>query len=132
MPDSTKQHEPSRPDLSSDPVRSLLTTFVSVLQTRLELAVTEFEEEWERRKQMLLLAAALFFFLALGFLLLTIFVLVVLGGAYWVHAVGILGLLCLSIGLFVGLMLRRKSRFKAKPFSATLSELAKDIDRLNS
>ena len=107
-------------------------TFVSVLQTRLELAVTEFEEEWERRKQMLLLAAALFFFLALGFLLLTIFVFVTLGGTYWVYAVGILGLLCLSIGLVAGLMLRWKSRFKAKPFSATLSELGKDIDRLNS
>lgn len=132
MPDPTKPQEPGGPDPSSDPVRSLLATFVSVLQTRLELAVTEFEEEWERRKQMLLLAAAVLFFLALGLLLVTIFVVVVFGGAYWVYAVGILGLLCVSAGLMAGLALRRKSRFRAKPFSATLSELAKDIDRLRS
>lgn len=132
MPDLTKHQGLSGPNPASDPLGSLLMTFASVLQTRLELAVTEFEEEWERRKQMFLLAAVLLFFLTLGLLLLTIFVLVMFRSTYWVYAAGILGLLYLSVGLTAGLALRRKGRFKSKAFSATLSELAKDIDRLKS
>lgn len=115
---------------SSAPLRSLLHTLASALQTRLELAITELEEEREREKEIFLLALLFVYFLTFGFLLLTFFVLVILGGTYWVYALGGFALLYLILALFAGLVLRRKSRLRPKPFLATLSELGKDIDLL--
>lgn len=108
----------------------MLHTLASALQTRLELAITELEEEREREKEIFLLALLFVYFLTFGFLLLTFFVLVILGGTYWVYALGGFALLYLILALFAGLVLRRKSRLRPKPFLATLSELGKDIDLL--
>lgn len=116
--------------MTESALRSLLRTLGSSLKTRLELAVTELGEEWEWQKRIVLLGIFCLFFLASSFLFLTLFVVVIVGEAYRVYALGGFGLLYLLLALVAGLMLRRKIRLKPKLFSATLSELGKDIDLL--
>ena len=111
-------------------LRSLLKTLASSFQTRLELAVTELEEEWEWQKRIFLLGLIFLFFLASGFLFLTLLVVVLIGEAYRVYALGGFAFFYLLLALLVGLVLRRKTRLKPKLFSATLSELGKDIELL--
>jgi uncharacterized membrane protein YqjE len=104
----------------------------SALHTRLELFVTELEEERERLKQTLLLTLLVFFGLSLGFVLLNIFVVAVFWQAGWVYAIGALAGLYLAIGVIAGLMLRKAILLRPRLFVTTLVELAKDRDRLRS
>jgi uncharacterized membrane protein YqjE len=104
----------------------------SALHTRLELFVTELEEERERLKHTLLLTLLLFFGLSLGFVLLNIFVVAVFWQAGWVYAIGALAGLYLAIGVIAGLMLRKAILLRPRLFVTTLVELAKDRDRLTS
>jgi uncharacterized membrane protein YqjE len=104
----------------------------SIFHTRLELFATELEEEKERLKQTLVLTLLLFFGLSLGVILLTIFVVALFWEQGWIYAMGALAALYLGIGAVAGLMLRRKILLRPGLFPATLSELAKDRDRLRA
>jgi uncharacterized membrane protein YqjE len=104
----------------------------ATLHTRLELFVTELEEERERLKQTLLLTLLVFFGLSLGFVLLNIFVVAVFWQAGWVYAIGALAGLYLAIGVAAGLMLRKAILLRPRLFVTSLVELAKDRDRLRS
>ena len=114
------------------PLKSALATLSSSLHTRVELAVTEIEEERERLKQTLLLTLLLFFGLSLGIILLTIFVVALFWDGGWVYALGGLAFLYLGIGLIAALILRRTVAQRPRFLSATLAELAKDRDRLKA
>lgn len=113
-----------------DPVRRALGTVVSTLQTRLELVVTELEEERERFKKTMLLVFVTLFSLSLGLVLLTVFIAALLREDGWIYALGILAALYLGAGLVAAVMLRTQNRHRPKPLSATLSELVKDRDHL--
>lgn len=114
------------------PLKSALAAFTSACHTRLELFVTELEEEKVRLKQTLVLTLLLFFGLSLGFILLTIFVVALFWEQGWVFALGGLATLYLSVGIVAAVKLRNK--FLARPglFTVTLDELGKDRDRLRS
>jgi len=114
------------------PLKTALATFSSSLHTRVELAITEIEEERERLKQTLVLTLLLFFGLSLGIILLTIFVVASFWDGGWVYALGCLAVLYLGVGLTAALILRRKASQRPKFLSATLAELAKDRDRLRT
>jgi len=114
------------------PLRSALATLSSSLHTRVELALTEIEEERERLKQTLLLTLLVFFGFSLGIILLTIFVVALFWEGGWVYALGCLAFLYLGIGMTAGLILRRTIAGRPKLLSATLAELAKDRDRLRA
>jgi uncharacterized membrane protein YqjE len=114
------------------PLKSALAVLSSILYTRLELFVTELEEEKERLKQTLVLTLLLFFGLSLGIILLTIFAVALLLGQGWIYAMGVLAALYLGIGAAAGLMLRKKILLRPRLFPATLSELTKDRDRLRA
>ena len=114
------------------PVRSLLATLSASFHTRLELFVTELEEERERLKQTLILTLLLFFGFSLGIILLTIFAVAIFWQQGWVYAVGALAVLYLAIGAAAGLMLRKKILLRPGLIPATLNELAKDRDRLRA
>ncbi|MBI2361004.1 MAG: phage holin family protein [Deltaproteobacteria bacterium] len=111
-------------------MRLLPHTLASALHTRLQLAITELEEEWESGKRTLLLAVLFVYFLTVGLLLLTFFVLAILPEAYRVYGLGGFALLYLVLALFAALVLRQKGRARPRLFSTTLSELRKDIDLL--
>ena len=78
-------------------LRSGVAAVSSALHTRLQLFVTELEEERERLKQALALALLLFFGVSLGFILLNVFLVAVFWQAGWVYAIGGLALLYLII-----------------------------------
>ena len=114
------------------PLKSALAALSSSLHTRVELALTEIEEERERLKQTLLLTLLLFFSISLGIILLTIFVVAIFWEGGWVYALGCLAFLYLGIGLIAAMILRRTVAQRPRLLSATLAELAKDRDRLRA
>jgi uncharacterized membrane protein YqjE len=113
-------------------LKAALAAVSSALHTRLELFVTELEEERERLKQALLLTLLLFFCLSFGFVLLTIFVVALFWEKGWIFAIGGLAALYLTVGIAAAVMLRKKILTRPGLFPATLAELGKDRDRLKA
>jgi uncharacterized membrane protein YqjE len=128
---------PSIPDetRSSGIFRSLkkaLAVLAASFHTRLELFVTELEEERERLKQTLVLILLLFFGLGLGFILLNIFAVALFWQRGWILAIGALAAVYLAVGVIAALALRNKILTRPGLFPATLAELRKDCDRMRS
>ena len=115
-----------------DTCKAAFATLVSALHTRLELFVTELEEERERLKRTLLLFLLLFFGLSFGFILLNIFAVALFWQKGWIFALGGLAALYLGIGVVSAVMLRRKILSRPGLFPATLAELGKDRDQLKA
>jgi uncharacterized membrane protein YqjE len=115
-----------------DACKAAVVAISCALHTRLELFVTELEEEGERLKQALLLTLLLFFGLSFGFILLPIFAVALFWEKGWVLAIGGLAALYLGIGIVAAVMLRKKILTRAGLFPATLTELAKDRERLKA
>ena len=113
-----------------DSLRSLGTTFLTLVGARVELAVTEFREEGERRKDMLVVAIVAGVFLTLGALLFALFIVIVFWDEHRVAAAGAVTLAYLGIGAFMVMRLRRLTRESPPPFEATLAEFAKDAQAL--
>ena len=115
-----------------DTCKSVFVAITSALHTRLELFVTELEEERERLKQALLLTLLLFFGLSFGFILLNIFVVALFWEKGWLLALGGLATLYLGVGVVAAVMLRKKILTRPGLFPGTLAELEKDRDRLKA
>lgn len=113
-------------------LRSALAICASSLHTRLELFVTELEEERERLKQTLVLTLLLFFGLSFGFILLNVFAVALFWQNGWILLIGVLAAVYLAVGLIAGLALRKTILTRPRLFPATLAELGKDCDRLRS
>jgi uncharacterized membrane protein YqjE len=112
-------------------LRNVLADFAALLQTRLELAATELEEETERLKQTVLLGAIALFFLAVGVILLTLFIVVYFWDTHRLLALGGVTVLYLIIGVAVALTAKKKMAGTPKFLSATMSEFAKDRERMS-
>jgi uncharacterized membrane protein YqjE len=112
--------------------RGLLAILSSALHTRLELFVTELEEERERLKQTLVLMLLLFFGLSFGFILLNIFIVAIFWEQGWIAAIGCLAAVYLGIGIAAALKLRSAVLQRHGLFPATLAELGKDRDHLRT
>jgi len=111
-------------------LQSALAALSSGLHTRLELAVTELEEEGERLKHALLLTLVVFFAFGVGIILLTLFVIVLFWEGGRIYVLGALAFLYLGAGLSAAWMLRNLVRSRPRLFSTTFAELAKDRERL--
>jgi uncharacterized membrane protein YqjE len=127
----------STPDTGGSPgffpsLRGLLAILSSALHTRLELFVTELEEEKERLKQTLVLLLLLFFGLSFGFILLNIFIVAIFWQQGWIAAIGCLAAVYLGIGIVAALKLRAALLQRPGLFPATLAELGKDRDHLRA
>lgn len=105
-------------------------TLLAIVQTRVELAATEVEEESLRYFSYLILSLAALFFLGIA-VVLGVMLLVVL---YWdTHRVGILSTLMILFGiagLAIGLRVRSNYRFKPKLLGHTLNEMTRDAQIL--
>ena len=114
-------------------VKNLAASLVSHLHTRLELFATEFAEEKFRLTSLLFGAILALFFTFMTLVLAVLFVI----AAYWdtpyrLHAVALLAALFLAgAGIFGGVV---RARLKSRPrlFEASLAELYKDRQQLNS
>jgi uncharacterized membrane protein YqjE len=125
------------PDTGGSPgffpsLRGFLTILSSALHTRLELFVTELEEERERLKQTLVLMLLLFFGLSFGFILLNIFIVAIFWQQGWIAAIGCLAAVYLGVGIVAALKLRDALLQRRRLFPATLAELGKDRDHLRA
>lgn len=112
-------------------LKGLLATLVATGRLRLELLVTELEEEKLRVLDLLVGAAAAVFLLALGIVL----AIACLAAAFWEQRVLVFGgcaVLTLLSGLFFALRLRARLKQPPALFRTSLRELGKDIDALRS
>ncbi|MGB7480802.1 MAG: phage holin family protein [Burkholderiaceae bacterium] len=115
-----------------DSAARLLATFLSTLQTRIELLTVELEEEALRYFLYLLLALAAMACLGIAVLLAILLIVVI----YWdTHRIPVLvGLIVFFALAAVVIMLgvRNNYRKKSRLLAHTLAEMAKDVETLNS
>jgi uncharacterized membrane protein YqjE len=108
----------------------LAATLLAIVQTRLDLAATEVEEESLRYFTYLVLALAALFCMGLAIVLGTILLVVI----YWEsNRTGVLlalTMLFAVIGIALGIRVRSLFQQKPKLMKHTMSELARDADML--
>jgi uncharacterized membrane protein YqjE len=112
----------------SDTVGRLGATLLAMLQTRIELAALELEEESQRLLGYLLVSLLALFLCGIAIVLVALLVIVLCWDSYRIEAV--LGLVVLFGGSGIALGLKVRAGFGAKPrlLGATLCELNKDIN----
>ena len=113
-------------------LRDLAATLVALLQNRLELLVTDLEEERIRLLQLLFWAAGALFFFALGVLMITMLIVLLLWDSHRIVGVAVLAAVFLAIGVGLAIGVRNRMHVRPRLFSSSLDELAKDKDRLTS
>ena len=113
-------------------LRQLLSTLTSIASTRLELLANELQEERLRLTQMLLFALFALFCFGIGILLLTAFIVVLFWDDHRLAALGTLSALFLALGTLMTMLLRSKAQAKSRLFSASLAELTKDREQLET
>lgn len=113
-------------------LRNLATTLVALLQGRLELLATDLEEERIRLLQLLFWAAGALFFFALGVLMITMLIVLLLWDSYRFAGIVLLATVFLAIGVALAIGVRNRMRMPSRLFSSSLDELAKDKERLTS
>lgn len=111
-------------------LKTLLATLLAIVQTRLELVSTEFEEERARLQSVLMLLLAALFCLGFGALLLTLFIVVLFWDTHRLSVTAGCAIFYLGLGWSAAAAARAKLRSKPRLFAATLAELSKDRDSL--
>ena len=112
--------------------KAFLAVLSSAFHTRLDLFVTELQEELERAKQTLALFLVLLCGMSFGFILLNIFLVALFWQNGWIAAIGILALVYFGVAAFAAVKLRGVTVRPAGLFPATLAELGKDRDQLRA
>ena len=111
-------------------LRRFAASALGILQTRLELLATEFQEEKLRLGSLLGYAAAAFFFLGFGIVLLALFLTVLLWDSHRLLALGVFTAVFLIVGLLAALAAARIGRQGSRMFSASIAELAQDREMI--
>lgn len=111
-------------------LRSSIAGALGILQTRLELLATEFQEEKLRLGALLGYAAAAFFFLGFGAVMLALLLTVLLWDSHRLLALGIFTALFLAIGILAALAAARIGRQGSRLFAASIAELAQDREMM--
>ena len=115
----------SRPGLLGS-LRNLLAHGLELAQVRLELFLTELEEEKQRLLKLLAFGAAALLLLIVGLVFLAIFITVWLWDEHRLLALGLCSLFFLGSGFIALSAARGAARRDGKPLAATLDELAQD------
>jgi uncharacterized membrane protein YqjE len=113
-------------------IERLFTTFIDVVQTRVELASTELEEERERLQEIVVLGLITVFLVGLGIVMLTIVVVLVFWEKHRIAVLGGIAGFYLLLGVIAGLRVLYIAKNKPRLFTSTLSELEKDREHLSS
>jgi len=103
-------------------LKRLLSTLIEVVQTRLAIVSTEFEEERERVREQLVYGFVAFFFLGIGIVVASVFLAVWFWDTYRLAVLGGLAGLYLFCGALAFARLRHSLRSRPKLFAATLAE----------
>jgi uncharacterized membrane protein YqjE len=113
-------------------LKRLLATLLGIFSTRLELLANEWEEERLRLVRVFLCALLAVFCACVGAVMLTLFVVVAFWHDHPMLAVSALTLLFFSAAGLFGWLLVRLLRQRTVLFSASLAELHKDRQRLDT
>jgi uncharacterized membrane protein YqjE len=113
-------------------LRSLVATWVAVLQTRVELFATDLEDQYLCISKIVFLGVASIFCLSFGVLLLTLFVVVWFWDTHRLEVLGGFTLLYLGAGLTAAVALRNRVKSRPKFLGTTRDELSKDYKHLTS
>ncbi len=113
-------------------LRRLLASALKLAQTRLELLVTELEEERLHLLALVGYGVAAFFLLGVGMLFLVVFITVLLWDSYRIAALGAFTAVFLLAGIITAYLAVRHAHTKKPLFAATLSELGRDRAALAS
>jgi uncharacterized membrane protein YqjE len=112
-------------------LRQLVSTVVEIAGTRIELFVTEFDEERGRIARTLWLAAISAFCLALAMLLAVAFIIALFWDTHRLLAIGSLAAVFGVAGIATLAALRAAAAEHKRMFSQTLAELRTDRERLS-
>jgi len=107
-------------------LRGLLTTTVSLLKTRGELLVVEWEEEKLRLTGLLLYSALAVLLGGVGLVFLAVFLTVLFWESHRLWVLGTFATLFLTAGFMATVMVRRLMTTKSRLFVASLAELERD------
>jgi len=113
-------------------LKALSANLLGIIQTRLELLSTDIAEERERIVTLLVLALGALFSIGLGIVLLAILVVVALWESNRLFALGGMIVFFLMSGAVIGWIVLNKLRSSPRPFDASISELKKDRQELNT
>jgi uncharacterized membrane protein YqjE len=132
MSDRGSSPDQEGPSSFTQPFKTAVAVLSAALHTRLELFVTELEEERERLKQTLTLTFLVIFGASFGLILFTIFIVALFWENGWIPAIGILALVYFGGAVLAAVKLRNAILKRAGLFPATLAELGKDRDHLRA
>ncbi len=126
-------------DTPNQPVESLLNslknltvTLIAIVHTRLELLSTDLEEGRERFISLLAMAFVSLFSLCFGAVLLTILIVVVFWDTHRLLVLGSLTGLFLIAGAILGAIVIGKLKSMPRMFEASLAELIKDHQEIDT
>jgi uncharacterized membrane protein YqjE len=112
----------------SDAVRRIGGTLLDMLQTRLELAAVEIEEESRRLLGYFVLALLALILFGLAMLLVSLAIILVFWDSYRLEAaIGLAALFGVAAGM-IGLKLRSDFSSRPRLLAATVGELNKDVN----
>ena len=113
-----------------DSLRKLATTFVAVIETRLEIVASEIDEARVRLARIAVLAAVAGFCVAVAVNLLVLLIVVVFWDTNRLLAIGVLAGVFAAAAIAAALMLWWAMTRRPRLLSATLAELRKDRAKL--
>lgn len=111
-------------------LQRLLATLLDIVQTRVAIVATEFEEERVRLRELVVFGFVALFFINLGIVLFTLLVVMLFWESHRLYVMGGFALLYLGLGVVAGISLRHRLKSRPRLFATTLAELSKDRDQL--
>jgi len=111
-------------------LQRLMATMLEVLQTRVEIIATEFEEERIRLRELVMFGVLTLFFVSVGLTLATLFIIALYWDSHRLTVLGSVSFLYLGLGGLAGICLNRRLKSRSRLFATTVSELAKDRENL--
>jgi uncharacterized membrane protein YqjE len=112
-------------------LQRLLATFIEIAQTRIEIVVTEFEEERVRIRELVTFGFISLFFISFGLILLTLFLVALFWATHGLLVLGSFAALYLAGGIAAALVLRQRLKSRPRLFATTVTEFSKDRERLS-
>ena len=130
MSDSAKGEEGASATGLLTSSRRLAASLLAMVQTRLEIVATEFEEERERLQELVVYGLMSILFIIFGMIFLTLLVVLWLWEDHRYTVLGAFTVIYLGLGAIAFTRLRRKLRERSRLFATTIAELKKDRESL--
>ena len=115
-----------------DTVGRIGGTLLAMVETRMELAALEVEEESQRLLGYFALALLSLILFGIAMVLVSLTIILVFWDSYRLHAALVLAALFATAGTLVGMKLRTAFRTRPRMLAATVAELNKDVNFLRN